>query len=115
LCGTQQKQPIQCSGASLKTALCLFAEGKPGVFPMSTVADRIVQTLIAANVSPVYGLVGDSLNGITDSLRANGEIQWAPTADAGGAAFGVTSAVNLKTNQIVEWMSAVVAGGPRSR
>ena len=32
---------------------------------MPTVADRIVQTLSAAGVTRVYGIVGDSLNGIT--------------------------------------------------
>jgi pyruvate dehydrogenase (quinone) len=54
---------------------------------MTTVADRIVQTLRAAKVSRVYGLVGDSLNGITDSLRADGEIQWIPVRHEEVAAF----------------------------
>ena len=36
---------------------------------MANVADRIVETLEAANVRRIYGLVGDSLNGITESLR----------------------------------------------
>src|ERR1700692_4463615 len=43
---------------------------------MTNVADRLVQTLGAAGVSRIYGLVGDSLNGITDSLRGRGEIEW---------------------------------------
>ena len=34
---------------------------------MPTVADRIVQTLSAAGVTRVYGIVGDCLNGITSS------------------------------------------------
>ena len=54
---------------------------------MTTVADRIVQTLRGAKVSRVYGLVGDSLNGITDSLRADGEIQWIPVRHEEVAAF----------------------------
>jgi pyruvate dehydrogenase (quinone) len=54
---------------------------------MATVADRIVQTLSAAGVSRVYGLVGDSLNGITDSLRTNGDIQWVPVRHEEVAAF----------------------------
>jgi hypothetical protein len=38
--------------------------------PMSqTVADLIAETLHAAGVKRIYGVVGDSLNGITDSLR----------------------------------------------
>jgi pyruvate dehydrogenase (quinone) len=43
---------------------------------MSTpVADQIVETLKAAGVKRIYGIVGDSLNGITDSLRNSG-IEW---------------------------------------
>ena len=33
------------------------------------VADVLVDTLAAAGVKRIYGLVGDSLNGITDSVR----------------------------------------------
>ena len=54
---------------------------------MATVADRLVQTLSAAGVSRVYGLVGDSLNGITDSLRAGGQIEWVPVRHEEVAAF----------------------------
>jgi pyruvate dehydrogenase (quinone) len=41
---------------------------------MVTVAERIVQTLEAANVQRIYGLVGDSLNGITEALRVRKKI-----------------------------------------
>jgi thiamine pyrophosphate-dependent acetolactate synthase large subunit-like protein len=36
---------------------------------MKRVADLLVDTLVAAGVERVYGLAGDSLNGITDSIR----------------------------------------------
>jgi Thiamine pyrophosphate enzyme, N-terminal TPP binding domain len=49
-----------------------------GVLLMTTVAERIVQTLRAAGVARIYGLVGDSLNGITNSLREHGEMRWIP-------------------------------------
>jgi pyruvate dehydrogenase (quinone) len=43
---------------------------------MSTlVADQIVKTLEAAGVKRIYGIVGDSLNGITDALSRNGGIE----------------------------------------
>ena len=45
---------------------------------MANVADRIVETLEAANVRRIYGLVGDSLNGITESLRVRDKIEWIP-------------------------------------
>jgi pyruvate dehydrogenase (quinone) len=35
---------------------------------MTNVAERLIETLSAAGVSRIYGLVGDSLNAITDSL-----------------------------------------------
>src|ERR1700737_642394 len=44
--------------------------------PMSTVADQFAATLAAAGVKRVYGVVGDSLNGLTDALRREGKIEW---------------------------------------
>ena len=47
-----------------------------------SVADQFVEILAAAGVKRVYGVVGDSLNGITDALRRHGEIDWlSPWAD----------------------------------
>jgi hypothetical protein len=34
-----------------------------------TVADQFAEVLAAAGVKRIYGIVGDSLNGLTDSLR----------------------------------------------
>ena len=34
-----------------------------------TVADQFVDTLASAGVQRVWGVVGDSLNGITDAIR----------------------------------------------
>ena len=68
---------------------------------MATVADRIVQTLIAAGVARVYGLVGDSLNGITDSLRANGKVQWVPVRHEEVAAFAAGADAALTGNLTV--------------
>jgi pyruvate dehydrogenase (quinone) len=41
-----------------------------------TVADQFAQILIAAGVKRIYGIVGDSLNGLTDSIRRQGKIEW---------------------------------------
>jgi pyruvate dehydrogenase (quinone) len=38
----------------------------------STVADVVVETLVASGVQRVYGLPGDSLNGFTDAIRQPG-------------------------------------------
>lgn len=40
-----------------------------------TVAELLVDTLAAAGVKRVYGIVGDSLNGVTDAIRRHGGIR----------------------------------------
>ncbi len=40
------------------------------------VADTVVETLQEVGVERVYGVVGDSLNGITEAIRRRGVIQW---------------------------------------
>ncbi|RZL64556.1 MAG: thiamine pyrophosphate-binding protein, partial [Rhodococcus sp. (in: high G+C Gram-positive bacteria)] len=37
-----------------------------------TVADQLVQQLVDAGVSRIYGIVGDSLNPIVDAVRRTG-------------------------------------------
>src|ERR1700731_3010366 len=41
-----------------------------------TVADQFAETLAAAGVKRIYGIVGDSLNGLTDAIRRQGKIEW---------------------------------------
>src|SRR5690349_1876114 len=43
---------------------------------MKTTADVIVATLKASGVRRIYGLPGDSLNGLTDALRRDGGLSW---------------------------------------
>jgi glyoxylate carboligase len=43
-----------------------------------TVADQFVETLAATGVKRIYGVVGDSLNGLTDAIRRQGKIENAP-------------------------------------
>jgi pyruvate dehydrogenase (quinone) len=62
---------------------------------MANVADRIVQTLEAANVQRIYGLVGDSLNGITESLRVRDKIQWIAVRHEEVAAFAAGAEAQL--------------------
>jgi pyruvate dehydrogenase (quinone) len=54
---------------------------------MSTVADQFAATLAAAGVKRIYGVVGDSLNGLTDSLRRQGKIEWVHVRHEEVAAF----------------------------
>jgi pyruvate dehydrogenase (quinone) len=52
-----------------------------------TVADQMVETFAAAGVRRIYGVVGDSLNGFTDSLRRHGGIAWLHVRHEEVAAF----------------------------
>ena len=54
---------------------------------MLTTADVIVATLKASGVRRIYGLPGDSLNGFTDALRRDGEIDWEHVRHEEAAAF----------------------------
>lgn len=51
------------------------------------VADLVTDVLHAAGVQRIYGVVGDSLNGLTDSLRKRGDIDWVHTRHEETAAF----------------------------
>ena len=41
-----------------------------------TVADQFADILAAAGTKRIYGIVGDSLNGLTDAIRRQGRIEW---------------------------------------
>ena len=53
----------------------------------ATVADLIIATLNAAGVQRVYGVVGDSLNGITDAMQRDRSIRWLHMRHEEAAAF----------------------------
>ena len=61
-----------------------------------TSADYMAEMLAAAGVSRIYGVVGDSLNGFTDSLRRQKTVQWIHMRNEEGAAFaaGADAAVS---------------------
>src|ERR1700677_3176733 len=42
---------------------------------MKTVADQFAEALASAGVKRIYGIVGDSLNGLTDAIRRQGKIR----------------------------------------
>src|SRR5437660_6951297 len=60
-----------------------------------TVADQMVETLAAAGVERIYGIVGDSLNGFTDALRRHGGIQWLHVRHEEVAAFAAGADAHL--------------------
>ncbi|MFN5453951.1 thiamine pyrophosphate-binding protein, partial [Bradyrhizobium sp.] len=57
---------------------------------MATIADQIVETLEIAGVKRIYGVVGDSLNGLTESLRVRQTIDWVHVRHEEAAAFAAS-------------------------
>ena len=62
---------------------------------ISTVADQFVETLRVAGVKRIYGIVGDSLNGITDAIRRQGKIEWIHVRHEEVAAFAAGAEAHL--------------------
>jgi pyruvate dehydrogenase (quinone) len=60
-----------------------------------SVSDLLVQTLAAAGVERIYGVSGDSLNGITDSIRRQKQIQWIHMRHEEAAAFAAGAEAHL--------------------
>ncbi|MCX9932408.1 hypothetical protein LAD67_16145, partial [Escherichia coli] len=52
-----------------------------------TVAAYIAKTLESAGVKRIWGVTGDSLNGLSDSLNRMGTIEWMSTRHEEVAAF----------------------------
>src|ERR1700756_4760631 len=68
------------------------------------VAELMVEVLSGAGVKRVYGVSGDSLNGITDAIRAGKQLQWIHVRHEETAAFAAGAEAHL-TGQL-----AVCAG-----
>jgi pyruvate dehydrogenase (quinone) len=69
-----------------------------------TVSEQFVEILAAAGVKRIYGIVGDSLNGLTDAIRRHGKIEWIHVRHEEVAAFAAGAEAHL-TGQL-----AVCAG-----
>jgi len=61
----------------------------------ATVADQLAETLAVAGVKRIYGIVGDSLNGLTDAVRRQGKIEWVHVRHEEVAAFAAGAEAHL--------------------
>src|ERR1700684_2005568 len=66
-----------------------------------TVADQFAEVLAAAGVKRIYGIVGDSLNGLTHSLRRQENIEWIHVRHEEVAAFAAGADAHLTGNLAV--------------
>src|SRR5438876_4242893 len=60
-----------------------------------TVAGLVVDTLARAGVGRIYGVSGDSLNGITDSIRRHERMRWIHVRHEETAAFAAGADAHL--------------------
>lgn len=61
-----------------------------------TIAEALVDHLVQAGVQRIYGIVGDSLNPITDAVRRDGRLQWIAVhhEEVGAFAAGAEAQLN---------------------
>jgi pyruvate dehydrogenase (quinone) len=60
-----------------------------------TVADQFAETLAVAGVKRIYGIVGDSLNGLTEAIRRQRQIEWIHVRHEEVAAFAAGAEAHL--------------------
>ncbi|WP_131194876.1 ubiquinone-dependent pyruvate dehydrogenase [Lichenihabitans psoromatis] len=69
--------------------------------PITSIADLIVATLEEAGVRRIFGVVGDSLNGLTEALRQRGTIEWVHVRHEEVAAFAASGEAQITGNLAV--------------
>jgi pyruvate dehydrogenase (quinone) len=62
---------------------------------MKTVAEHLVEALVAAGVRRIYGVVGDSLNSIVDAVHHNKKIEWVHVRHEEAGAFAASAEAQL--------------------
>src|SRR5580700_5673848 len=59
------------------------------------VAEIFIETLVNAGIKRVYGVVGDSLNGLTDVIRKSKQIEWLHVRHEEVAAFAAGAEAHI--------------------
>ena len=68
---------------------------------IDNVADLIAETLAQAGVKRIFGIVGDSLNGLTEALRKRQVIEWVHVRQEEVAAFAAAGESQITGKQAV--------------
>jgi pyruvate dehydrogenase (quinone) len=58
-------------------------------------ADQLISRLVEAGVERIYGVVGDSLNPVTDALRLNNKVKWIHVRNEEAGAFAAGAEAQL--------------------
>ena len=67
-----------------------------------TVAEQFAKALVAAGVKRIYGIVGNSLNGLTGAIHHQGKIEWVHVRHEEVAAFAVKAIINGRSDEIID-------------
>ena len=59
------------------------------------IADELIRRLAEAGVERIYGVVGDSLNPVTDALRLNTKVKWVHVRNEEAGAFAAGAEAQL--------------------
>ena len=62
---------------------------------IKNIADLLVATMEQAGVKRIFGIVGDSLNGLTEALRSRGTIAWVHVRHEEVAAFAAAGEAQI--------------------
>ncbi|MFY7064975.1 pyruvate dehydrogenase [Nocardiopsis changdeensis] len=62
----------------------------------NTVAEQLVRTLVAAGVTRIYGVVGDSLNPVVDAVHGTDGIDWVHVRNEEAAAFAAAAQAQIE-------------------
>src|SRR5499426_255527 len=92
-CGQRRRRSRHCAKRSTRARKAPESGGK--VLGKKTVADLLVETLVSRGVSRMYGVAGDSLNGITDAIRRQDQLRWIPVRHEETAAFAAGAEAHL--------------------
>ncbi len=65
------------------------------LFHSKTVADELIERLVEAGVERIYGIVGDSLNPVSEAIRRSGKIKWIHVRHEEAAAFAASAEAQL--------------------
>lgn len=88
--------PKQDKGRDLYQCLEVIIKQRESVTLANKVADMILDSLIASGVRRIYGVSGDSLNGITDAVRERDkEISWIHVRHEETAGFAAGAEAHL--------------------
>jgi thiamine pyrophosphate-dependent acetolactate synthase large subunit-like protein len=80
-----------------------------------TAADYMAEALTRAGVKRIYGVVGDSLDGFTDSLRRLKSIEWVHVRHEEGAAFAPSDDALADYRKARADLDALAESGPNSK